>query len=123
MKNFKELRIWQKGFEIAVQCYKLTHTFPHTEKYGLSAQINRAAVSISSNIAEGSSRSSDKDYCRFVEIALGSLFELETQLHIAQELKLGNQAMLAQILLLIIEEQKMIHALIYSLKKPIANSY
>jgi len=58
MRNFKELKIWQKGFEIAVKAYKLVSTFPKEEKYGLSSQITRAAVSIPSNIAEGSSRSS-----------------------------------------------------------------
>ena len=88
MKNFKELKIWQKGIEITVSCYQLTAAFPNTEKFGLSNQINRAAVSIPSNIAEGSSRSSEKDYRRFLEIALGSIFELETQFIITQKLNL-----------------------------------
>ncbi len=80
MRNFKELKIWQKGFQIAINSFKLTSTFPKEEKYGITSQITKAAVSIPSNIAEGSSRSSEKDYNRFIEISLGSTFELETQL-------------------------------------------
>jgi four helix bundle protein len=74
MKNFKELEIWQKGFEIAVETYKLTNTFPSSEKVGISSQFTRAAVS-PSNVVEGSSRRSDKDYHRSIEISLGSSFE------------------------------------------------
>ncbi|MGN6352361.1 MAG: four helix bundle protein [Parafilimonas sp.] len=84
MKNFKQLRIWQKGFDIAVNSFKLTATFPNEQKFGIGSQITRAAVSIPSNIAEGSSRSSEKDYNRFLEISLGSTYELETQLLISQ---------------------------------------
>lgn len=83
MKNFKQLLVWQKGFRIAVECFKLIENFPKEEKFSLSNQITRAAVSIPSNIAEGSSRSSEKDYHRFLELSLGSAFELETQLLIA----------------------------------------
>ena len=73
MRNFKELKIWQKGFQIAVNSFKLIATFPKEEKFGISVQITKAAVSIPSNIAEGSSRSSEKDYNRFLEISLGHL--------------------------------------------------
>ena len=71
MRNFKSLKIWQKGFDIAVNSFKLVSTFPKEEKYGISSQITRAAVSIPSNIAEGSSRTSEKEYSRFIEISLG----------------------------------------------------
>ena len=91
MKNFKELKIWQKGFQIAKDAYRLIEGFPSTEKYGLSNQITRSAVSIASNVAEGNSRSSEKDKKRFIEIALGSAFELETQLLIAREAKFGRR--------------------------------
>ena len=84
MRNFKQLKIWQKGLAIAVHTLKLVETFPKEERYGLGLQITRAAVSIPSNIAEGSSRSSEKDYARFLEISLGSSYELETQLLIAE---------------------------------------
>ena len=70
MRNFKELRVWQKGMDIAVNCFKIIEDFPKEEKFGLSLQITRAGVSIPSNIAEGSSRSSEKDYRRFIEISL-----------------------------------------------------
>jgi four helix bundle protein len=90
MRNFKELKIWQKGFEIAVDTYKITASFPSSEKFGISSQITRAAVSIPSNVAEGSSRKSEKDYHRFIEISLGSSFELETQLLIAKAVGLNE---------------------------------
>ena len=108
MKNFKELRIWQKGMDIAVNCFKITEDFPKEEKFGLSLQITRASVSIPSNIAEGSSRSSEKDYARFIEISLGSAYELETQLLIAQRVDFGNQELLTKTLVDVNDEQKML---------------
>ena len=116
MKNFKELRIWQKGFEIAVDSYKIVATFPASEKFGLCSQITRAAVSIPSNIAEGSSRKSDKDYSRYIEIALGSCFELETQLLIAKSVEYGSKEDIELQLLQINEEEKMLASFINSLK-------
>ncbi|HEX3023905.1 MAG TPA: four helix bundle protein [Chitinophagaceae bacterium] len=110
MRNFKELKIWQKGFAISINSYKLVATFPQAEKYSLAQQITRASVSIASNIAEGSSRSSDKDYSRFLEISLGSSFELETQYLIAKELNFGNQELIKLGLKELDEEQKMIIA-------------
>ena len=71
MRNFKQLLIWQKGFKIAVKSFNVVASFPKEEKYSISSQITRAAVSIPSNIAEGSSRTSMKDYNRFLEISLG----------------------------------------------------
>lgn len=117
MKNFKELKVWQKGVEIAVTSYKLVDTFPNTEKYSLSQQITRAAVSIPSNIAEGSSRRSEKEYARFLEISLGSCFELETQYLIAQNVNFGNQQIVTTGLQMLNEEQKMIMAFLNKLNK------
>jgi len=74
MRNFKELKIWQKGFQIAINSFSISKAFPKEERFALSSQITRAGVSIPSNIAEGSSRNSDKEYNRFIEIALGSSF-------------------------------------------------
>ena len=108
MRNFKELKIWQKGFDIAVKSFKLVSTFPKEERYGISSQLTRAAVSIPSNIAEGSSRKSEKDYNRFLEISLGSTFEAETQLLIAAAVNFGNTDMRNEILKDIQEEQKML---------------
>jgi four helix bundle protein len=108
MKNFKQLKIWQKGFDIAVNSFKLTSTFPKEEKYGLTSQITRSAISIPSNVSEGSSRSSNKDYSRFIEIALGSSFELETQVLIADAVNFGQKEIRDIILKDIDEEQKML---------------
>jgi four helix bundle protein len=117
MKNFRELKVWQKGMEIAFWSYKLVATFPKEEKYGLSSQITRAGVSIPSNIAEGSSRASDKDCSRFFEIALGSGFELETQLMIAESASFGDRETRDRLLVILNEEQKMLAAFIQKLKK------
>lgn len=108
MKNFKQLKIWQKGFDIAVKSFKLTALFPNDQKFGISSQVTRAAVSIPSNIAEGSSRSSEKDYNRFLEISLGSTYELETQLLISQAAGFGDIDLSNEILSDITEEQKML---------------
>lgn len=108
MKNFKELRIWQKGMDIAVSCFQLTNSFPQAEKYGLVSQINRAGISIPSNVAEGSSRTSEKDYGRFIEISLGSSYELETHLLIAQRLQLGVQEDVNKLITEVNDEQKML---------------
>jgi four helix bundle protein len=78
MKNYKQLIVWQKGIDLVKLSYNLTKELPSEEKFGLCSQINRAAVSIPANIAEGSSRDSDKDYGRFLQIALGSAFEVQT---------------------------------------------
>jgi four helix bundle protein len=117
MRNFKELKIWQKGFDIAINCFKLTEDFPSEQKFALISQINRSGVSIPSNIAEGSSRSSEKDYNRFLEISLGSCFELETQLLISQAIKYGDDTVRNKILANIDEEEKMIMSFMNKLNK------
>ncbi len=117
MRNFKELKIWQKGFKISIMAYELTKGFPKEEKYGIASQITRAAVSIPSNIAEGSSRDSEKDYKRFVEISLGSSFELETQLLISKSVNFGDTDLRDQMLTEVDEEQKMLMSFINKLNK------
>jgi four helix bundle protein len=86
MRNFRKLNIWILGMEIVKDIYLLTKDLPAYEQYELTNQIRRAAISIPSNIAEGSSRKTNPDFARFLEIALGSSFELETQLLITNEL-------------------------------------
>lgn len=86
MRNFRNYEIWQKSIELTTAIYELSKKFPSQEKFALANQIERAAVSIPSNIAEGASRSSEVDFARFLEISLGSAFEVETQLLIAQKL-------------------------------------
>ena len=79
MFNFEKLDVWQKSIEFAEFVYAITRAFPETERFGLTSQMRRAAVSISSNIAEGSSRTSKPDFCRFIEMAVGSLHEVVSQ--------------------------------------------
>ncbi|MEO5682522.1 MAG: four helix bundle protein [Chitinophagaceae bacterium] len=109
MRNFKELKIWQKGFQLAINSYKITAAFPANERF-VTSQINRAAVSIPSNIAEGSSRSSAKEYNHYIEISLSSCFELETQLLIAKELNYSNPEILSGVMAHLTEEEKMLTA-------------
>ena len=108
MKDFKKLNVWQRSIELVASVYKISKDFPIEEKYGLISQITRSAVSIPSNIAEGSSRFSEKDYFRFLEIALGSAFELETQLIIANKLEIANSIELTKL----IEETKTIQKML-----------
>ncbi|WP_036385347.1 four helix bundle protein [Muricauda sp. MAR_2010_75] len=86
MHRFKDLDIWKLSREFCSDIYKITGSFPETEKFGISNQLRRAAVSIPSNISEGCSRKSNKDFSRFLEIALGSMYEVETQLLISNDL-------------------------------------
>ena len=83
MFNFEKLEVWRKSVDFADFVYRLTQVFPAEERFGITNQMRRASVSISSNIAEGTSRSSKLDYSRFVELAAGSLFEVVSQAHIA----------------------------------------
>ena len=83
MFNFQKLDVWRKAIDFADLIYNKTRAFPSDERFGLTNQLRRAAVSISSNIAEGSSRSSKSDFARFVEIATGSVFEVVSQAFIA----------------------------------------
>ena len=98
MRNFRELVIWQKAMGVARKGYRLTATFPKEEKYELTSQLNRALVSIPSNISEGCSRSSDADFARFLEIAQGSAFEVETQLILASDFKYIKEELLSELL-------------------------
>jgi four helix bundle protein len=90
MHQFKELEIWKRSRLFCSQIYSITSKFPSDEKFGLTNQLRRASVSIPSNIAEGSSRISNKDFSRFLEIAIGSGYEVETQLLIATDLGFIN---------------------------------
>jgi four helix bundle protein len=89
--SFEKLDVWEKTKNFTVKLYKITQQFPDTEKYGLVSQLRRASVSISSNIAEGSSRKSAKGQARFYEIAFGSSIEVINQLIISKELKLIDE--------------------------------
>ncbi|WKK85840.2 four helix bundle protein [Marivirga arenosa] len=88
MHNLKELKIWQKAIDITKSIYNVTKKFPSEEKFGLVSQMRRAAVSISSNIAEGAGRNSPKEFLQFISIANGSCYELFTQSYISYELEI-----------------------------------
>jgi len=111
MKDFKNLKIWQKGINLVVDVYKTSQKFPKEELYGLTSQMRRSAISIPSNIAEGSGRNSDKDFSRFLDISLGSSFELETQIIIAYKLSFLDDEEFEKLSNNICEEQKMINGL------------
>ncbi|WP_158992098.1 four helix bundle protein [Mucilaginibacter sp. L196] len=113
MHNFKELKVWKAGIEIWKT--KLTRSFPNEEKFGLISQMTRSAVSIPSNIAEGCGRKSNKELYQFLNIALVSSFELETQIIIAREFNYIRTEKAESICDMIIEIQKMISGLQKSL--------
>ncbi len=122
MKNFKELKIWQQRIEIVKEVFKLTECLPTTEKYGIISQMTRAAISVPANIAEGSSRNRDKDYARFLHIAFGSAFELQTYLILIKEMKWVASSV-EELELLLELEIKMIHGLIRAIsQKPSAKN-
>jgi four helix bundle protein len=92
MHNYNNLQIWQQAMDLVEDIYKLTASFPIEEKFGLVSQMTRAAVSIPSNIAEGAGRNSDKDFAHFISIAIGSLYELNTQIVLSERLGYINQS-------------------------------
>lgn len=120
IRSYKDLLVWEKGILIVKQTYKLTNLLPDNEKYGLTSQLRRAAVSIPSNIAEGYGRDYTRNYSQFLKIARGSLMELETQLIICRELEYLTEENTKEIDLLIIEEIKMLNSLIKKMNEYIS---
>lgn len=114
MKTHKDLDVWKKAMELAESIYSVTAEFPKEEQFGLTAQIRRAAVSIASNIAEGAARNSNKEFMQFLYVAMGSLSEVETQLLLAERLRLTNKIMVYEEVESI---RKMLLGLIKFLKK------
>ncbi|MBL4888264.1 MAG: four helix bundle protein [Flavobacteriaceae bacterium] len=115
--NFKKLKIWQKGIELASYNYKLTRTFPDFEKYNLVSQMNRSAVSIPSNIAEGTSKSTSRHFKKYLENSLGSAFEWETQLIIAYNENYLNKNKFEELENEILQIQKMTGSFLDNLKE------
>ncbi|HCR70775.1 MAG TPA: diversity-generating retroelement protein bAvd family protein [Anaerolineae bacterium] len=87
MKDFRQLKVWEKSHQLALAVYKVTKSFPKEELYGLTTQIRRASMSIPTNIAEGCGRNTDADFARFLQIAMGSASETEYQLILAYDLE------------------------------------
>lgn len=121
MHKLTELKIWQKAKELALEVYQVTAAFPDEEKYGLTSQIKRSAISIPSNIAEGAGRNSDKEFSYFLSIANGSSYELQTQLMLAEGLLLIPSDTLEPLLLKLIEIQKMNYAFQNKLNNKVKN--
>ena len=115
MNNYKELKVWKKAVDLAVNVYKYTQAFPAEERYGLTSQARRSSVSIPSNIAEGSGRNTNKDFDNFLGISYGSTCELETQLIIANQVGFLELSKLKSLSYQIQEIQKMNYALKRSL--------
>ncbi|SRR6056297_257763 len=111
MDNFRNLIVWKRSVSLATDIYKVTINFPNIESYGLTAQIRRSSVSISSNIVEGAGRKSTRSFAHFLGISYGSAYELETQILIAKNLKYLNEEDFKLLYSEINEIQKMLYVL------------
>lgn len=119
MNNYRELIVWQKSMKLVTDIYHITSKFPVSEQFGLTSQIRRSAISIPSNIAEGFGRNTKNEFIRFLKISLGSLFELQTQLEISNNLNFLSPHLFEELEKNTIEIEKMLKALIKSLKNKI----
>ena len=115
MKSYRDLIVWQKSMDVVTLIYKVVKQFPEDEKFGLTSQIKRSSVSVPSNIAEGYGRNYTKDYIRFLNIARGSLYEMQTQLQVAVNLGFIIEAELNKTKPLSKEVEKMLNSLINKL--------
>ncbi len=116
MRDFKKLLIWQLGMDIVNKVYDIIPTLPQEEKYGMKSQMTRSAVSIPANVAEGSAKRSTKEYVRYVEIAQGSSFELETHILIVQRRKWAEEELMTELLEMVRREQMMLSKFIEKLE-------
>jgi len=112
LKDFKELKVWQKAYEFSLSVYLISKSFPREEVYGLTSQLRRATVSIGANIAEGCGRRSDGEFVRFLQIARGSSSEVEHHLLLARDLKFMPQSVYADLERKLAEVQRMLTSLV-----------
>lgn len=117
MHNFKELKVWQLSRQLVKDIYEVTSDFPSSEKYGLVSQLRRCTVSIPTNIAEGTGRNTDKDFSHFLNISLGSAYELETLLILCFDVGLITSDQFESLSVKISEIQKMTFGLIKTLRQ------
>lgn len=110
MRDFRQLRVWEDAHQLTLEVYRLTKTFPKEELFALTNQLRRASVSVGSNIAEGCGRGSNKDYAHFLQMAIGSAFEVDYQIYLAKDLAYMND-----------ENYKIISGKIDSLKRQFAS--
>jgi four helix bundle protein len=116
VNSFRDLIVWQKGMQLVNKVYDVTDDFPKSELFVLTSQMRRSSISIPSNIAEGSVRSTRKDYCNFLKITLGSSAELSTQIEIAYNRKYLNSEIYEALLNLQVEVSKILRSIIKKLK-------
>ena len=116
-QTYRDLIVWQKSMDLVVSIYQLTRYFPDSERFGLISQIQRSAVSVPSNIAEGYGRVSGGDYNRFLLIARGSLMEIETQLHIVHRLQFVNTSQFEPVWEQTQEIGRMLHGLVRAVQR------
>ena len=116
IKSYRDLIVWQKSMQLVTDIYRLSKTLPNDERYGLTSQIRRSAVSIPSNIAEGYGRKSTTDYVRFLQISRGSLYEFQTQMEICLNLDLLSKQDFSDIHKKSNEIERMLNSLINKVK-------
>ena len=121
METYKKLIVWEKSIQLVELVYKITGSYPDEEKFGLTSQIRRCAVSIPSDIAEGHDRRSTKEFAQFLSISMGSAFELESQLIVAQKLNYINEGDVDLLCKRITQIQNMLFKLKQSIKEKIYN--
>lgn len=117
MKNFRDLKVWQKAHELTLKIYRETKPFPAEEQYGITRQMRRAAISIATNIAEGCGRGSDIDFARFLEIAFASASELEYLLLLSKDLQLIDSTSHGNTSTEVEEVKRMLYSFIQTLKE------
>jgi four helix bundle protein len=114
-QNFQDLTVWQRAIDLTVCIYRLTQKFPKEETYGLVSQLRRASVSVASNIAEGRGRLNPAEFRQFLGIALGSTFEIKTQLLVARRLEMGSERAIGEATALSDQVSKMLTSFIQTL--------
>ena len=117
LRNYKELKVWQKAYTLCLQIYGVTKHYPVEERFGLSSQVRRAGVSVPSNIAEGYGRKSTREYVQFLYVSYGSICEIETQLLLAKDLHYLKEISFVELNSILREVERMLKALIRSLEK------
>jgi len=117
--NFRNLIAWQKSVDLAVEIYRVTGRFPNSEQFALTQQMKRAAISVSSNIAEGRGRSTARDYRNFLFNARGSAYELESQIEVARKLGYFNDVTADNLIALITRVEQLINGLVRSMNRKI----
>lgn len=117
MHNYKDLKVWQKARILVKECYRLTESYPDSEKFGIVSQIRRSSVSICANIAEGSGRNTEKEFLNFLKISRGSSFETETLIILSFDLGYLSETNFDEMIKKTNEIQRMLHGLIKSFGK------